>query len=386
MKVIQLTLRRITVLAAVPLLLLAGCGGGDQDEGAVPTDAAPVNERAVPVEVTIAQVTSFEEVIQMTGTIEAPDDATLSAESAGTLRTLAPLGTVVRRGQVVAQIDAGIARAALGQAEAGLQAAQAQLELAEDQFRRQEPLYRDSIISALEFQAVRTQQAAARAQVAQAQASVAQAREHVGRTRVVAPFNGTVEAHLAERGAQVSPGMPVVRLVSTGVVNVRAGVPERYAGEIGVGTTVLVTPQAYELPPRRAVVAFAGQSVDAQSRTFPIEVRLDNPDGRLKPQMVVRLEVTRRTLSDVLAVPMSAVVRDERGTSVYVVRGESVPTARLQPVVLGPSGGGRIVILEGLEAGDRVITQGQTTVADGDQVRISEQHTSSALSARISTR
>lgn len=372
--------------AGLALLFLAGCGSDGQDAGGPAAPAGVVAERALPVVVVAAERTVFEEVVQMTGTIEAPHDATLSAESAGTLRTLLPLGAVVRRGQVVAQVDPALADAALAQAEAGLGAAQAQLDLAEDQFRRQEPLYRDSIISALEFEIVRAQRASAQAQVAQARAALAQAREHRARTRIVAPFDGTVEAHLADRGAQVAPGAPVIRLISASTVTVRAGVPERYAGDIGVGSTVVVTPQAYDLPPRRAVVVFAGQSIDPQSRTFPIEVSLDNREGRLKPQMMVRLEVTRRTLAEVIAIPMSAVVRDERGTSVFVVEGGEVPVARLRPVTLGPTGGGRVVISQGLEPGATVVIQGQTTLADGDAVQIAGGRRGDALGLHTTVR
>jgi membrane fusion protein, multidrug efflux system len=369
----------IRLFLLLPLLALAACGGNG-DPAATP--AAPTSDAGVtPVEVVGVDPTTFDDVVQMTGNVEAPDDATLSAEAAGTLRSLAPLGTFVRRGQVVAQVDASLAQAQLAQSEAALQAARAQLDLAEDQFRRQEPLLRDSIISPLEFQNVRTQRASAQAQVAQAQAQVAQAREQLGRTRIVAPFSGTVEAHLAERGAQVNPGSPVVRLVATSVVTVRAGVPERYAGDIRVGTPVLITPQAYGLPPRRAQVAFVGRAIDPQSRTFPIEVTLDNADGQLKPQMVVRLEVTRRTLTDVLAVPLGAVIRDEAGSTVFVVRDEGVPTARRVRVELGPSAGGMVVVNAGLEAGDLVVSQGQTTISDGEAVRITQHHAARAMSA-----
>lgn len=375
-----LSFRFALLWALLPAVLLAACGG---DPEAPAETAEAQGTRIVPVEVVEVTPTTFEDVIQMTGTVEAPNDATLSAEAAGTLRSLTPLGAAVGRGQTVAQIDAGVAQAQVRQAEASLEAARAQLALADDQFRRQEPLYRDEIISALEFESVRSNRAQARAQVAQAEASLAQTREQLSRTRVIAPFSGTVEEHLAERGEQVAPGTPVVRIVSTDVVTVRAGVPERYAGDIRQGTPVLITPQAYGLPPVRGQVSFVGQTIDPQSRTFPVEVRIDNRGGQLKPQMTVRVEITRQSLDGVLAVPLGAVVRDERGPSVVVIRQEATPTARTQPVTLGSTAGGMVVVTDGLAAGDLVVTQGQTTVADGDPVRIAERHTTRVLSATV---
>ena len=368
-----------TALFLPMLLTLAACGGETPNDDA----SAPSFDRALPVEVIVVEPGSFEDVIVMTGTIEAPDDATLSAETAGTLTALAPLGTVVRRGQAVAQVSAALASASVAQAQAALEAAEAQAALAEDQFRRQEPLYQDSILSALEFESVRAQRASTQAQVAQAEAALAQARQQLANTRVTAPFTGIVEERFAERGEQVAPGTPVARLVSTEQVKVRAGVPERYAGDIELGTPVRVVPKAYNVPPLRGTVTFVGRTIDPQNRTFTIEVGLPNDAGRLKPEMVVQLDVQRQQLDSVIVLPMSAIVRDERGAGVFVVREDtSGLVAHRQPTELGPSSGGRVVVESGLVAGDRVIATGQSTVSEGDRVRIAEERPASLTSLR----
>ena len=362
------------ILALPMILLLAACGGADE----VPADAETAAfDRAVPVEVIVAEPGTFEDVIEMTGTIEAPDDATLSAEASGTLTALAPLGTTIGRGGVVAQINATMGQAGVAQAQANLEAAQAQADLAEDRFRREEPLLQDSIISAMEFESVRTQRAAARAQVAQARAALAQAQQQLAHTRVTAPFTGTVEERFAERGEQVAPGMPVVRLVSTEQVKVQAGVPERYAGDIQVGTPVRVVPQAYSVTPLRGTVTFVGRAINPQNRTFPIEVGLPSSTGQLKPEMIVRLEVRRQEFTDVITLPLAAIVRDERGTSVLVVKAEGDGfIAQRQPTELGAQSGGYVVVASGVSAGDRVIASGQSTVSEGDRVRIAEERPS----------
>lgn len=354
----------------LPMLLTLSACGGDAE---APADAADVAIPATPVEVVRLSLERFEDTIELTGTVEAPDDATLSAESAGTLTALAPLGTTVARGGTVAQINPTMARAAAAQAEASLAAAQAQADLAEDRYRREEPLLRDSIISAMEFEAVRTQRAAARAQVAQARAALAQAQQQLSYTRITAPFAGTVEERFVERGETVAPGTPIVRIVSTEQVKVEAGVPERYANDIQRGTDVRIRPTAYGLPEVRGTVTFVGSAINPQSRTFPIEVEVANPGRQLKPAMVAKLIVTRSVADDVLAVPLSAIVRDERGASVYlaVPEGEGYVAER-RAVETGPSSEGRTVITDGLAAGDRVVIAGQTQIADGDRLRLTE--------------
>ena len=356
--------------ALIAVLLLAGCAGSD---GASEPGEAAREEDRTRVEAIRAEPTTFEDLIELTGTVEALNDATLSAQTAGTVEDLAPLGTRVGEGATVAQLDPDAPEAQYRQAVAQEEAAQAQFELTQDNFERLEPLYRDSVISAQEFQNVKAQRNSARAQLAQAEAGVAQAQEQRGNTAVTTPFAGTVEEHFVEEGEQVTPGAPVARVVNTRRVKVVAGVPERYATDLERGTPVELAFRMYGGEPQRGRVTFVGSAINPQSRTFPIEVELNNPGGRLKPQMTTKMFVTREVLDGVLAVPLGAIVRDERGPSLYVVREDSAgAVAERQPVRLGSSSGGLTVIEEGLEAGDRVIASGAATVSEGDRVEVVE--------------
>jgi membrane fusion protein (multidrug efflux system) len=341
----------------------------------------------------------FEDVIELTGTVEAPEDATLSPEASGTLTYLAPLGSSVRRGATVAQVSPGLAQAsvasaqgAVAQAVAGVRAAeaqrraaQAQLELAEDTFRRQEPLFRDSILSAWEFQGTQTQLAAARAGVAQADAAIAQARGAqraaeaglqqarvmLANTRIAAPFAGTVDEHIADRGQTVGPGTPVLRLVAAGGLKVEAGVPERYAADVELGAPVRVLAGAAGREARSGRIDFVGRAVDASSRTLPVEVALDEGAGLLRPSMVVRMHLVRASLPNAITVPVAAIVRDERGTGVLVVRTDSnVTVAQYRPITVGATAGGLAEVVSGLESGELVVARGQTNVSEGERVRV----------------
>lgn len=401
---------RRSSLLLLAALALAACGGETAE-----TPAEAPADRSIPVEVLVADPGLFEDTIELTGTVDATNDATLSPDVAGTLTYVAPVGTFVRAGQVVARVrataqQAGVSQAraqaassqaGIAQAEAAVEAAraqreaaQSQLDLAQDQYDRQYPLYRDSILSALEFRQVESQLANARAGVAQAQAGIAQAQgqlraaraqtsaanagvqsaeTQLANTRVVAPFAGVVEERFQEAGELAAPGQPVVRLVGAGSVKVTAGVPERYAGDIEPGTRVAVTPNAYEAEPRGGRVTFVGSAINTDSRTFPIEVAVENADRSLKPSMVVRLGVTRDVLEGVIVVPTEAVVRDERGTSVFVVARDSAgAVAARRPVELGPNAGETVVVRSGLEAGDQIVVSGASNLAEGDPVRVTE--------------
>ena len=362
--------RFLPLSALLALLVAAGCSNSNGE--ALPAEETAEARRVVRVETQVVEPTSFEDVIEVSGTVEAVGDATLSAQSSGTVVSLVPLGTFVRAGQAVAQLDPGTAQATVEQAEAQVAAAQAAFDLAADNLKRQEPLYRDSVISAIEYENVRAQYNQAQAQLNQARAGLTQARELLKDTRVVAPFAGTIEERLVEVGEQVMPGAQVARIVNTGRVKVTAGVPERYAADIRVGTPASVRFQAYADAPRQGRVTFVGSAVNAQSRTFPVEIELENQEGRLKPQMVTTVHVRRNELDAALVVPQTAVLRDEDGVTVFVVDDSGAqPVAERRSITLGPSYQGRVVVVAGLAAGDEIITVGHTNVTQGDAVEVS---------------
>ncbi len=367
--------RAATPVAIIIILLSAvltsGCGGGEA-ESAVPDNpgtSGSQTSRTVQVETLILAPGTFEDKIVLIGTTDSPRDATLSAQSIGTLTELLPLGTRVREGDVIARIDPTLIEAVLKQAQAVLQSNQAQAALSEDTFARQEPLFRDSIISALEFEQVRAQLNQSRAQLDQAKAAVAQAVKQLENTYVRAPFDGTVETHFAEKGEQLSLGVQIVRLVDTEYLKVRAGVPERYAIDIKKGTEVTLAFKAYGAGEREGVITFVGNVIDPQNRSFPIEIEIDNTEGTLKPEMLADVFVTRSVLENQFVLPQTSILRDENGSSVYVVdRSSGNPTASRRRVTTGVSYGGETVISSGLNDGDEVIIVGQTTVTEGDLV------------------
>jgi len=352
------------------LLLLSACSKPEAPE--TDPDAALASSRNVPVEVQVLAPGDFDDVLDVTGVSEAFEDAVLSAQSSGTVLTLLPLGASVSAGQVVAQLDDALPQAAIQQAEALVAQARAQADLAEDTFRRQQGLFRDSIISALEFENTRTQRIASEASVRQAEASLAQARAQARFSRITAPFSGRVEEHSVQRGEQVNPGMPVVRIVSANRLKVVVGVPERFSGDIRVGDQVQVAFSVLQGDaPRPARVSFVGNAVNPQSRTFTVELELSNPDGRIKPAMVANVLLTRARLTNVLVVPRESILRDERGESVFVVaQTEMGDIAQRRRIRTGASFGGRVVVEDGLSAGDRLVVLGQTNVSDGDLVNV----------------
>lgn len=349
-----------------------GAAPGSGPPGA-PGSGAPASKPAVvakAVQLLTVKPAPFAERIEVTGTLKAPDDVVVAARGAGTVTFLVERGAEVVLGQVIARVDPALTNAGANQAQAAVAVAEAGLRLAEDTLKRQKPLHDQGIVSALEYRRLEATVDQARAQVRQARAVAAQARTQVDYTEVQAPFAGKIEERFCERGGQLAPGAPVVRLVSTARLTIEAGVPERYASDVKVGDEGEVLFTAYGLPPRKAAVIFVGQTIDAANRTFPIELSLENPDGSLKPQMSVRLNLQRTRREDALVVPQTAILRDVDGESLFVAEGGK---ARQLKVEIGGSADGQVLITQGLTPGMQVVVRGQTSLSTGDLVRIDQE-------------
>lgn len=361
----------LALFLVVPLLLSA-CGGASA-EGESTAESETIGSDRPVIRVNTIDVVPqpFEEIIPVTGVLVAPQDASLSAQSSGTVTEIAEIGVRIEKGGVVARLDDRLIKASLEQAKATKLSVTASADLAEDLYARQEPLYRDSIISAIEFEQVRSQLNQARAALAQASAAVEQMEQQLENTVVRAPFSGTIEERMAEKGEQLVPGSPVVRIVDTSVLKIQAGVPERYAADIRVGTPVQVSLKAYGGDLIASKVSFVGNVIHPKNRSFMIEVEISNTGKTLKPEMIVDLLLTQRLLKDQFVLPQTSIIRDEQGTSVYIVESTSSGmVAKRMEIQTGPSYGGQTVVTSGLQKGLQVITVGQTNVSEGDAVEI----------------
>jgi len=354
------TLIGLGLSAAV--LIVAGCGAGEGSSGAAAaqtaaTDNAGASQRVVNVEVLVATEEPFADRVAVTGEVQAERDVMVAAEESGVIRQiLVEKGARLEAGQAIARIDDRLLSAQHDQAVA-------EADLAKETYERQRRLWeRDSIGSELAYL-----RAKYGAETAAANARVLATR--LERTVIRAPIAGVLDARLIEVGTTVSAGTPVARVIDAEPLKVLAGVPERYAGTVRPGAAVTVAFDNGSVVQSRA--SFVGTAIDSDSRTFPVEVMVANPGGRLKPGMVANLRIASGSISGSLLVPRDAVLRAQSGYMVYVAtERDGALVAETRAVVTGSGSEGRVVIREGLAAGDRVIVVGQHQVAAGDRVRI----------------
>ncbi len=334
------------------ILMLAACEAIEDTE-----NNANERVRQIPVETITIQPGSFEEFIRVGGVTEAVRDAQISAESSGRIQSVVERGTVLRQGDVIAEMDDRLSRAQH-------QAAKTVFELADDTYRRMRTLYEDEVISTQDYLNAQAQRDQARAQLDQAEKQLQDAH-------IQAPFDGRVEERFVRSGELINPGMPVVRLVDINPIRITAGIPERFVGEISEGSLVQTQFRALEIPRFETQITYAGNVIDSATRTYPVEIELENLDGRIKPEMVVDLRVKRRTIEDAVIIPRTAVIRDETGLFVFLVVEENgVKVADLVPIRTGSTVGSLVEVVDGLNEGDEVVISGISLLSIGDRLNI----------------
>jgi len=344
-------------VAAVAVAGMAAAGCGGSEAGA--SEDAEAFVKVVNVETTTVERRSFAATVRLTGEAEPETDVTVSAEESGVVaRFVARRGQRVARGDAIARIDDAVLASQVEEARAMAQ-------LAEDRYVRQRRLWEEEQIGS----EIAYLQAKSEAEASAAR--LEQLRTRLARTVIRAPVAGTVDEHLVDAGEIVQPGTPVARLVDASRLEISGGVPERYAPRVSPGASAEIT---FDILPGRVFdgeISFVGSAVDRQSRTFPIEIAMDNPDGEVKPYMIANVRVLMRRIEDAIVVPRDVLLRTEEGQQAIVVEeGENGPVAVARDVTLGATSENEVVVTSGLEAGDRLVVRGHQLVDPGDRVRI----------------
>ncbi|HSM15225.1 MAG TPA: efflux RND transporter periplasmic adaptor subunit [Thermoanaerobaculia bacterium] len=333
----------LTLTVAPALAACAAGSGGDQPPVTV--------ERVAQVRTIVLEPRAVEDRASLPADLLPARRATLAAEVGGRVDSVrAELGQRVAAGQLLATIDERSLAQQVAEAEAFLRQARLQFERADNLFARK------AITKAQLLDAVTNRDVA--------EARLATAKLQLDKARVAAPWAGRVAERRVETGDFVAPGTPLFDLVDSSRVKVRALARAADVRFLVVGREVEITLDALPGEVFRARVERLGAELDPDSRTLDVEAEIDNPEGRLRPGMLARLEVPRREIPDALTVPMSALVELGGAKAVWVVEGD---LASRREVTLGPVIGEEVVV-QGLDAGAHVIVEGQHAVGEGQKV------------------
>ncbi len=344
-----MTARSSVFVATVAALFLTGCqqagADGDGEQFVIPSPTATRVEVA-----TVHEGSAMIEVM-LPGEIEGSRDALLASALGGLVeRVRVSDGDVVTRGQVLVQVDSEVYASQVDQAEA-------QLSLAESDLSRLQSL--GDLATAQQIEQAETQVAVVRAQLRGARAQLT-------RAVIRAPFAGTIGEVGVELGEFAPMGQPIARVIQLDPVVVTLSVPDRDRVALEVGMSVAVTTSAASgmFP---GTISHVSPAADLRTRSFPVEVEVANPDGRLLPGMIAQVTAARSIGDRAVIIPQDWIVTRLSGQGVFV---EEEGSARWRPVVLGSVVRDQVVVVGGISPGDRVVMTGHRELAEGDTLLV----------------
>ncbi len=375
----NLTNSRYSLLAAA--LFLASCGGGDKDPKAelaklkadqaatqakiadleAKTGAAKEAEAnaAVPVSVIKVAPQSFAGYLEVQGRVDFDQNATVGARAAGTLTSVrVQRGDQVRKGQVLATVDASIL-------DANIAELRTRMELAKTVYEKQAGLWKQQIGTEVQYLQAKNNYEAL-------QRNLATLNQQKSLYNVVAPYAGVVDNVLPKLGETVAPGAPVVQLNSGQGGKVLADVSEAYAGSIKAGDKALVTLPDMGSEEIESTVRTVSRTISATSRTFTVELRLPgNVAARLRPNMVATVRIKNYGNNSATVLPVDLIQHDEENAYVLVVSNDGGKKVAAKRVIkTGQTYNGKQEVLSGLKVGDEVISAGYQNLNDGQAVKV----------------
>jgi membrane fusion protein, multidrug efflux system len=307
-----------------------------------------------PVEVVGLAPTVVREDLQAVGSLRSNESVILRPEVSGRIAAIGfKDGQIVRKGQLLVALDATLNEAEVAQMKA-------EYDLALSNLKRSEDLASRQFISSSAQET-----AASNAQVAEAKLKLAQAR--LSKMRIVAPFDGSVGIRNVSLGDYVKDGTDLVNVEDLRILKVDFRLPERNYSLVRVGQTIEVVADALPNERWQGRIEAINPKVDADGRSLEVRALLENTSGKLRPGMFVRVRVIVGERTDALMVPEESIVPQGGQFYVYkVVDG----VARRMPVTIGVRRDAKVEILQGLAAGDQVVTAGMRLSRDGQPVRV----------------
>jgi len=345
-------------LLLVSLPMFAACGGKAPEAEAEPSAALAVT-------LTPVEAYSLSRSVIVSGPVSAYEEMQLGVELSGQRITAlnVDVGQLVKKGQVLLELDHRTLDSSLAQAEASTQQANAALVLAQAQHDRGARLAAEQLISAADLDQLRAEAAQARAQLTTARATRDAAQLQRDFAQLRAPADGVISKRLVQPGQVVAAGTELLRLIRDGRLEWRAELPESQLAQVTVGDEIVLSYTGEEIT---GVVRAVTPGIDAQTRTGTVYADLPAP-GPLKPGVFVEGRILTG-VGQALMVPSAAVVQRDGHNYVFVTQDQK--TVQRRRVRTGQTAHGRTEITDGLQAGERVVTEGAGFLGDGDRVRV----------------
>jgi len=328
----------------------------------------------VPVGVASVQERDFPVYLTGLGSVQAFNTVALKTRIDGQITQVNFVeGQDVKQGELLIQIDPRPYEVALATAQANLQRDEAQLNNAKVQFERMKALYSGGVIAKQDLDTQQASFGQYEGTIAADKAAIDNAKLNLVYTRITSPINGRVGLRQVDIGnyVQASATTPMVIITQTHPIAIVFTLPEDQLQAVrqrmkqgALAVDVYSRDDQTKLSTGKLLTI--DNQIDQTTGTAKFKAVFENPDNNLWPNQFVNVHLLLETRKDALTTPVSAIQRGPQGTFVYLV--DSNNTVKVQPVQLALTQGTTAVIASGLQAGDRVVTDGQEKLQAGSRV------------------
>ncbi len=367
-------MKNLILLTAISTVFLASCSQPDKkaeleklkkqkteleakiialQEEVSKTDTTANKEKVVEVLAKPLTPEVFKTYIEVQGKIDADESVSLSSEMPGTVTKInVKAGDEVTKGQVLAETDAR----ALMQSVSDLQTS---TDLVNQMYERQKGLWDQKIGTEVQFIQAKSQKESMEKKMATLQ-------EQIKMTKIISPINGTIDGVNIKLGQAIAPGMPAISVINFSNLKVKADVAESYASRIKNGNEALILfPDTKDSVVSK--VHYASRGINALTRTFMVEVLLDN-SKEYHPNMVAKLKINDyQSSKPEITLPVKYIQRGTEENYVFVAENGVVVKKAIKT---RHEYHGILEVTDGLKEGDMLITDGYDIINEGDKVTV----------------
>jgi len=335
------------------------------------SDSSGSSQKTVLVSVATISPADFTHYIDLQGKVEAVNISYVTARNGGgQVKALyVTKGQQVKKGQLLLKLDDVLAQQQVKSVQQQVNMYQSSYDNAADVYRRRKNLFDQGIGTQVQLNQDKTTMDNAQSQLNAAKENLKTAEEQLGFTSVYSDVSGVAEDVNVRVGEVFSASSltPQIKIVNTDNLKVTTQVPENYINKVNVGDNVVLNfPDINKNI--TAKISVAGKVIDPNSRGFYVEVRLPS-DKDLRPNQIANVKIQDYSAGNTLTIPVNTLQTDDKGKYVFVAADENGKLlARKKTITIGQSYGTSVQVLTGLQAGDKIITEGFQSLYDGQPI------------------
>lgn len=315
-------------------------------------------KKLIPVAVKEIEPETFNHYIITYGEVEAKNFAMISPEMNGRIETIhVSEGMRVKKGELLVSLNTDAIDKQIKGVKSGL-------DLATKTFNKLDTLWKQNIGSEIDYLSAKNSK-----QTLESQLETLIAQKRMAQIR--APFNGIVDKIYPKEGEIAGPGMPVIEFVNLKKLTITADVSEAFVDKINKGQMAELSFASFPDYSVKTPIIRVSKVINSASRTFEIEMEVDNPGEKIKPNLVSTIKIKDFTSDNAFVVPSLAVMKDITGNYVYTVEHKDKKTiVNKKYITTGLSYEQNTMVAKGLKQNDQVIVKGYHLVSAGVPVNV----------------